>query len=147
MFDTLWLPSNRNDPRVLALYKRHYSAKKNAAYRKQGQTGFVAAGSPIVLITAGCDAAFVWLKNTVARFDQQIGIICTMFRNESSILSSDLIREADDIAWHKWADNRHFTYVDASEVSSPNPGYCFKMAGWKQCGVSKSGLIILEIFR
>ena len=39
---------------------------------------------------------------------------------------------------------RHYTYVDAAKVASPNPGYCFQVAGWHKCGKTKSGLIVLE---
>src|SRR5687768_11710257 len=86
-----WYSSHRADPRALALYLRHYSAKKNAKYRLRGSLNFVAAGRPLVLLTAACDAVFVWLRNTVERLDKQDGVICTLFRNESPHLSSTLI--------------------------------------------------------
>ena len=34
--------------------------------------------------------------------------------------------------------------VDPKAVRSTNPGYCFMAAGWRRCGVTKGGLIILE---
>jgi hypothetical protein len=144
MIDGNWLSSHRADPRALALYKRHYSAKKNARWRAARSLNFVGPGQPMVLLTVGCDAVFVWVKNTGERWDKQAGIICTLFRNESPKLSSDLIREADDLAWQRWADPRHFTYVDPTEVRSSNPGYCFVMAGWSRCGSSAEGKLIFE---
>lgn len=145
-----WYGSHRADPRGLALYQRHYSAAKNAPYRQRRSLNFVAAGSPLVLLTTHADACFVWLRNTVERMDKQQGICCTLFRNESSILSSELVREADQLAWSRWPDEpRHFTYVDADKTKRRRgkqnpPGQCFLMAGWRQCGWSAKGLVILE---
>jgi hypothetical protein len=37
-------------------------------------------------------------------------------------------------------------YVDPSQVRSSNPGCCFKLAGWRQCGTTKErGLLIFEV--
>ena len=77
--------------------------------------------------------------------DDQTGINCAVFRNESSMLSSDLVREADELAWQKWPGQRHYTYVAPNKVASAHPGYCFKKAGWRKCGTSKGGLVILEV--
>jgi hypothetical protein len=32
----------------------------------------------------------------------------------------------------------------ADRIISRNPGYCFKRAGWRACGKTQKGLIILE---
>jgi hypothetical protein len=37
-----------------------------------------------------------------------------------------------------------YTYVNGRKVKSANPGYCFKRAGWRTCGKTAGGLIILE---
>lgn len=138
-----WLPILDGDPRGRALFQRHYSCTNLDPANGQ----WMPPGEKMALLTGECDALFGWLKNVVERYDKQEGICCTVFRNESKHLSSDLIREADAIAWEKWPDPRHFTYVDASKVESSNPGYCFKKAGWRQVGKSKGGLILLEITR
>ena len=40
---------------------------------------------------------------------------------------------------------RMFTYVNPKLIRSANPGYCFKVCGWRICGVTKKRkLIILE---
>jgi hypothetical protein len=65
-------------------------------------------------------------------------------RNESPHQSSGLIRQADAIADCLWIDRRHYTYVDTKKVRSTNPGFCFIAAGWRRCGWTKSGLLILE---
>ena len=71
-----------------------------------------------------------------------------MFRNESPILSSVLVAEVDELGWARWPDeSRHWTYVDPTKVRSSNPGYCFLRAGYRRCGHSKRGLLILERYR
>lgn len=139
-----WFAVKDGDDRARALYLRHYSAEKNAKQRTDSPL-FVAAGQKFVLLNTEGTATFVWLKNTIERYDKQVGVCCTLFRNESRVLSSDLIREADELAWARWPGERHFTYVSPSKVRSTNPGACFKMAGWRRCGESKGGLVILEI--
>ena len=79
------------------------------------------------------------------RMDGQAGINCTMFRNEGTARSSELIEEACALAWDRWPGERLFTYVAAAEIKSANPGYCFKMAGFRSIGRSKQkGLVLLE---
>lgn len=139
-----WIGIHDGDPRIIPLYRRHYSAKlRNGSTNKEG---FVGLGQKMVLMTVTGDALFAWLKcNDGLRADKQEGVNCTVFRNESSILSSELISEASQLAWNKWPGQRLFTYVWDAKVSSPNPGYCFKMAGRKTCGRNKDGrLTILE---
>jgi hypothetical protein len=136
-----WFGAKDGDRRALALYRRHYSARRYRDGRKP--TLFVGPGEKMVLLTQTCDALFVWRK--FISMDEQDGINCAVFRNESSALSSDLIREAVDLAWRRWPGERLYTYVDPAKVKSTNPGYCFQAAGWRKCGVSKGGLVILEL--
>ena len=144
MIDGHWLASHRADPRAVSLYARHYSAYRYRDGRRR--TRFVGPGESMILLTVNCDALFVWLHNTVERFDKQEGVNCTVFRNESSIRSSDLIREAVSLAWRRWPGKRLFTYVGDAKIRSSNPGYCFQMAGWRKCGRNADGrLTILEI--
>ena len=139
-----WYAVDRADPRLYGLYRRHYSAKKNAPWRRPGNTNSVGPGEPMALLTVAGDAAFIWLRNTTERFDRQEGVCCTLFRNESPYLSSELILEAEQLAWARWPGARLFTYVDPAEVASPNPGYCFKCAGWRRCGASQTGKLLFE---
>ena len=84
--------------------------------------------------------------------DRQEGVCCSVFRNESPALSSELIREADALADERWPQEaRHYTYVAPQRVRSTNPGYCFQQAGWRRCGLTKGGhgrdqLVVLERF-
>lgn len=140
---THWISVRDGDDRARSIYLRHYSARHYRDGRRR--TKFVGPGEYIVLLTIRCDALFVWRK--FISDDGQDGVCCSVFRNESSILSSDLIREACDLAWDRWPGLRLYTYVCDSKVDSPNPGYCFKMAGWQYVGRNKTGkLSILEIF-
>lgn len=143
----MWIPIRDQDPRAYGFYKRHYSARFNSGKPRQRANrghnlSFVGWGDYLALMTPLCDALFVWKNYGVGR-DGQVGVVCSVFRNESQYLSSALIKEAEQMARDKWGDVRMYTYVDASAIRSSNAGYCFKMAGWKRCGESKRGLILL----
>ncbi len=140
----VWLPVKDGDPRALGMYRRHYSRKRYRNGRRSQM--FVGPGEKMVLLTPQADAVFVW-KLERFRKDGQTGINCSIFRNEGSRLSSDLIREADKIAWNRWPDEaRHFTYIGDAHIKSVNPGYCFKKADWQSSGRNKDGrLTLLDI--
>jgi len=53
------------------------------------------------------------------------------------------ILEAEAEAFAKWGPARLFTYVDPRKIASRNPGYCFKVAGWRRVGYSKDGKHLL----
>ena len=135
-----WWITKDGDSTLLALYERHYSAYQYADGRVRRL--FAGPGEKIVLRTARGDAGFVW-RNFISD-SGETGINCAFFRNESKNLSSELIRQADDIADAVWSCRRHYTYVDPQKVRSKNPGYCFAVAGWRKCGMTKSGKLIFE---
>jgi hypothetical protein len=143
-----WLPIKDGDPRAFALYRNHYSfndyrdrRRQNTAYRNRHL--ICGPGEKTLLLTQNADALFVWRK-FIDR-SGQAGINCAIFRNESNMLSSLLILEAEVIARARWGDVRFYTYVNANKVVSRNPGYCFLKAGWKRCGRTQvKKLIILE---
>lgn len=135
-----WWLTKDGDVDCLRLYERHYSAYqyKDGRSRKL----FVGPGEKVVLRTKRADAMFVW-----RRFKDdsgQQGINCAVFRNESATQSSELVRQADEIADCLWPDSRHYTYVNPEAIRSTNPGFCFIAAGWQRCGMTKGGLIVLE---
>jgi hypothetical protein len=103
---------------------------------------FCGPGEKVVLRTEAGDAFFVWRK--FIDDSGQVGINCAAFRNEGPRRSSDLIQQADAIADCLWPGERHYTYVNAARVQSKNPGYCFRVAGWRRCGYTKGGLIVME---
>jgi hypothetical protein len=136
-----WEELQDGNPDGLALFERHYSALPYKDGRERDR--FAGPGFKTVLLTRDRKALFVWRK-FIDDSGQQ-GINCAIFRNEGPILSSDLIKEAMAIAWQRWPDARLYTYVNEKKVASANPGYCFKQAGWTNCGRSKSrNLVILE---
>ena len=141
MIDGYWLPSHHADPRAITLYLRHYSARRYRDHRPRRQ--FCPPGEKMVLLTQDCQSLFVWHHPVVPRPSGETGICCTIFRNEGSVLSSRLIREADQLAWQRWPGQRHFTYVDDRKVRSSNPGYCFLMAGWQRVGRNATGRLSL----
>lgn len=85
---------------------------------------------------------FVWRK--FIDDSGKDGVNCAVFRNEGPHKSSDLIRQADAIADYVWPCEGHYTYINPKAVRSTNPGYCFMAAGWRKCGMTKGGLLILE---
>ena len=154
-----WLGIQDGDDRARAIYLRHYSNFR----RKKGSNSphYVGVGEKMVLLTVRSDALFVWRYtqpgkvgsdkrrerrgNKPSTYEVNSGVWCTIFRNESDTLSSVLIEEACRLAWQRWPGEKLSTYVWDAKVQSVNPGYCFKMAGWKTCGRNKDGrLTILE---
>jgi hypothetical protein len=142
-----WQGIKDGDPRAFDLFRRHYSYQ-DYADRRRNQHGYrnrfliCGPGEKLVLLGADERALFVWRKFIC---DGQAGVNCAVFRNESDLRSSDLIREAAEIAWRRWPKERLFTYVNPRMVRSNNPGYCFLKAGWSKCGITKwNKLLILE---
>lgn len=141
IFGMRWLAALDGDARAYTLFRRHYSRKLYKDGRKPKL--FVGPGEKMVLLTPMCDALFVWRK--FISDDGQQGVNCAVFRNESDHLSSDLILEAEQVAWQRWPGQRLYTYVNQRKIRSTNPGWCFICAGWRECGRTKSkGLVILE---
>ena len=133
MNEPLWWITKDGDDYCRELFDRHYSRRFYRDGRKP--LLFCGPGEKLVLRTWEADALFVWRK---FRDDSgQTGINCAIFRNESKRRSSELVRQADAIADFCWPSERHYTYVDAEKVKSINPGYCFKVAGWTTCGMTK----------
>lgn len=132
-----WAMSHRADPRALPLADRHYSRQK------PGTPQFVRSGRCLVLLTEAADALWV---STFQSFVKHgfVGVWeCSLFRNESPHLSSDLIRQAMAATRWKWGEipERGFlTSVDADKVKHKrDPGRCFLKAGFDPAGKSKSG--------
>ncbi len=143
-----WWRTVDGDAIALDIFRRHYSRQVYRDGRRPRL--FVGPGEKLVLLSLDQRALFVWRKFKDECVDErtgerQAGVNCAVFRREGGIRSSDLIREADDIAWERWPGERHYTYVAPKKVRSTNPGYCFLVAGWRRCGTTKSGLVVLEV--
>ncbi|MBU0517287.1 MAG: hypothetical protein KJ621_21235 [Proteobacteria bacterium] len=135
-----WYLSRDGDDTCRGIFDRHYSRYFYADGRKPKL--FVGPGEKTVLVNADGSALFVWRKFIDASGQQ--GVNCAVFRNESDVQSSELIREADAIAWDRWPGERLYTYVNGAKIRSSNAGCCFKKAGWGKCGTTKGGLLIFE---
>src|SRR5215831_12542106 len=133
------------DAECAALADRHYSR------RTKGSPQFMPNGKKIILRNTDGSIVFGWLWSaTELRADGENGYNCTIFRNESQAVASDVIREAEAWAVREWGPNRAFTYVDPQHIAPtkyrgyPVWGWCFYKAGWSFVRVTKSGKHLLE---
>lgn len=133
----MWRISHKFDPRAASLADRHYSR------RKPGSPQFMPPGQTLVLLAD--DAVFGWWRphprSGIRAMNGLDGWTCTIFRNEGPVLSSQLILAAEAIliAEHDVGPDGLLTYVFDAKVRSPNPGACFKAAGWRRIGRSADG--------
>jgi hypothetical protein len=139
--ESTWLSVRDGNDTARAIFDNHYS---RYIYRDGRRPRlFAGPGEKMVLITPDALALFVWRK--FISMDHQEGVSCAVFRNEGLLRSSDLIREADLLAWERWPGQRLYTYVDPGKTRHKrDPGRCFLRAGWTHSGWSKGGLRILE---
>jgi hypothetical protein len=140
-----WIRVNKSDPVACALADRHYSR------RKIGSPQFMPPGQTIVLLRAEGfvtgDALFGWWRpdpsSGLRAMNGLDGWTCTIFRNESAVLSSELILAAEpamsDFGYDVGPDGL-LTYVwDAKVRHKRDPGRCFRKAAWHVCGRSADG--------
>ncbi|KQM21918.1 hypothetical protein ASE49_00980 [Novosphingobium sp. Leaf2] len=139
----VWVPILDGDRTAALIYDQHYASERSRARRRdRGTLLILGPGQKLLLSTPCRRALFAWRK--FIDDGGQDGVNCAVFANLGAGLSSDLIQAADEIADRRWPGERHYTYVDPRHVSA-NPGFCFKMAGWRFCGrSSRRGLHILE---
>ena len=124
--------TNHFDQTCRMLADRHYSR------RTVGARQFCYSGRKLVLRNAEGSVLFVWMfPEAKYRMDGMDGYNCAIFRNESTRRSSEIILEAERMAVDKWGPGMAYTYIDPRRIRSRNPGYCFKMAGWRFLRVSK----------
>jgi hypothetical protein len=134
-----WFAVKDGDCHSRWFFNRHYSRHFYRDGRKPKL--FVGPGEKMILTTFDGLALFIWRK--FISLNHQSGVNCAVFRNEGSVLSSQLILEAEALAWQRWPGERLYTYVNGHAVYGD--GCCFKKAGWKKLKKrTKSGLIILE---
>lgn len=140
-----WALSHKFDARALPLADRHYNR------RKVGAPQFVPPGRSLVLLTPEANAVWVtsWPFAEYVRHAWPGAQVCSIFRNESPHLSSELIREAVSATMWRWPeppDEGMVTFVDRGKTHSKrNPGYCFICAGFVPCGRTKGGLYALHL--
>ena len=133
-----WIRVKKCDPRALALADRHYSR------RQIGAPQFMPPGQTVVLLSPLADALWGWWRpdpaSGIVALNGLDGWTCTVFRNESLVLSSDLVLAAEQALREEYGDDcgpdGMLTYVWDAKVRSTNPGFCFKAAGWSVRGRS-----------
>ena len=124
-----WHVIKDGDAVARELYNRHYSRFKYKYKDGRYPKLFIGPGEKLALISERGDAVFCWRKY----IDDSLGhlaVWCSIFRNESQRLSSDLILQAERVAQCRWPGEVMYTHVDTTMIKSPNPGFCFKCAGW-----------------
>ncbi len=138
-----WHLSYRADPRALPLADRHYSRQK------RGSRQFVPPGRCLVLLTARADALWVSSWPEYVRHSWPGAWLCSLFRNESSLLSSDLIRQAVAVTRWCWGSVPPLgivTFIDPTRVRKKRDwGRCYRKAGFAPCGETRGGLIALRL--
>ncbi|MFC4122074.1 hypothetical protein [Nonomuraea zeae] len=139
-----WFQIPKAERRARWLADAHYSRQK------PGTSQFTPPGHTIVLLSLDGRGVFAWHrpKQGIRSMHGLDGWTCTIFRNEGvdlgqgPIRSSELILDAELIFAELGVDigpDGLLTYVWDSKIKSPNPGYCFKKAGWKVAGRSTRG--------
>lgn len=140
-----WMVTHQYDSRCADLADRHYSRQTI------GSKKFSPPGRKLVLVTPDGKATWVTLcpEERYVHREYPDAWACTIFRNETGILSSQLIREAVAATIWKYGTppaSGMVTMVDASKVACEIPGYCFKRAKFKHVGYTKRhGLHILQL--
>ena len=71
------------DPRLFALYARHYSYKKRLTPRRDCQMSL--PGETLCLLTIDGRAGFIWVLSKYADHAGQSGLYCQFFRNEGDV--------------------------------------------------------------
>lgn len=143
----MWLEVKDGNLIARELFRRHYSYNRRRDQmsmwwaKERNRNLIVGPGEKMVLLTVDGGALFAWRK--FKSCDGQVGVNCCVFRRESGPQASDMIRAADALAWGRWPGERLYTYVDPDEVESSNPGYCFIMAGYRRCGVTKKNKLLI----
>jgi hypothetical protein len=142
--------AHRASKRCLPLADRHYNRQK------AGSPQFVPPGRTLVLRTEGDDALWVtsWPFPEYVKHAWPGAWVCSLFRNESAHVASELITQA--VA----ATRTHFgeppalgfvTFLDASKVEPvivrglPTFGYSWAKAGWRYAGKTKAGLLAFQL--
>lgn len=148
-----WRISHRADAQVVPIADRHYNRQKIGAPQ------FVPPGRCIVLKIGDVNqlrhrdsGAAYWITSwPFAEYVKHAWAgawVNSAFRNEGAGLSSDLIREAVAITRGIWKPPTLglITFVDTSKVRRKrDPGRCYLRAGFERVGMTKGGLIALQL--
>jgi hypothetical protein len=140
----LWTLSHSRDARARELADRHYSRKK------PGSSRFVPPGRCFTLFFKGKVGSAVWVTSwpfaEYVRHEWAGAWINSLFRNESEILSSYLIRQAIAATRWNWPDVPDLglvTFIDTEKVKKKRDfGRCYRKAGFREVGVTKTNQLV-----
>lgn len=126
------LRTNHFDDEMRQLADRHYSR------RTIGARQFLYSGRKLVLRNTEGTVLFGWMfPDAEKRMDGQTGYNCAIFHNESTRKASDILLEAERMAFERWGPNRLYTYIDPKQTKvimrrgKRIVGFSFLKAGWK----------------
>jgi hypothetical protein len=132
-----WQRITKFDPRGAAIADKHYNR------RKVGSPQWMPPGETLNFLTGDGRALWGWWRphpdSGIKAMNNLDGWTCTIFRNVGDVKSSLLILRAETALRDSdrgCGPDGMLTYVWDKRVASANPGYCFKMAGWKPIGRS-----------
>lgn len=142
-----WQRSDRFDPKARELADRHYNRQK------PGTDQFVPPGRCLVLFAATDTGKAFWVTSwpfaEYVRHAWPGAWVCSAFRNEGAGLASELIREAVSATRAYMGAPPPIgmvTFVDRSKVKGKRDfGYCYRKAGFIECGETKGGLLALQL--
>lgn len=142
----IWHRSHRAEPAARAVADRHYNRQSI------GAQDFMPPGRCCVFYLEAERGPAVW--GTSWPFAEYVrhawggAWMCSIFRNESGLLSSELIRAAVAATRAHYGEPPELgmvTFVDAGQVRAGNPGYCYLKAGFRRVGYTKAGLHALQL--
>lgn len=139
-----WVRVKKADPVAALIADGHYSR------RTPGSPQFMPPGQTLVLLGRDFSAVFGWWRphprSGVRAMNGMDGWTCTIFRRVDGPLASDLVLDAEGALRSQVGDcgpDGLLTYVWPAKVRSRNPGFCFRVAGWRHEGQSADGRKIL----
>lgn len=137
----IWYEVTKHDRRGAALADRHYSRQT------VGDAQYLPPGETLALLHEGGSGLALW---GVCLNMDPVGNLrwrCTIFRNESGDLSSDLIRLATTITVGAWMPRPPWpltTEIDPRRVRRKrDPGRCFLRAGWRKLRVHRRLVVLV----
>ena len=142
LFDkSQWKIVSKGNMGLVGLADRHYTRQT------PGSNQCCRPGVNLCLMHSSGKAAWiVWRPiPCVGRMDNLEAWECTLFRNESNLLSSSLIESAVEVTHRQWGwppRDGLITSVGIEETAkrrgkANQPGHCFIMAGWSPVGARK----------
>lgn len=139
-----WFRVDKFDRRAAALADRHYSRQS------VGSDQCLAPGETLLMLTPDWLATWGVVHNFDPGHDDTRRWRCSIFRNESTSLSSALIIVATDATFDYWPRRyRRVPDVPLSTEVDPHktrrkrdPGRCFRRAGWELWRKNSRGLYL-----